>query len=311
MKDDKLKKIMVGFVVVLVIVIMIQNRSYHREIKNLNGIIDSMNQSFNLQLRNLENNLVYLIDDKISERLSKVSDLTITYEGINVNEKKIKIRATAHLKEVMENSNILLRVTTQTSDFMKDFELLSNDILSYQCELELPYDNDYVFDLYENTTTGNLSKLNTKSFYKNVNSELKDRTRIMSTSSSNSDEEIIFEFETMNQTFMEPSFRMKNIEVKVTYGDQEVFREDVINQNILNYSEMAQVQLGIASGDIESNNGISEQYGPLSMDTSGVEYGNYRIKFKHPDIVKEDYPKYNIFINVTYENGESKLIYQQ
>ena len=310
MRDDKIQKIMIGFMGLLVVVLTIHIQTYRREIQNLKGIINNLNQDFNLQLRNLENDFLYLMDDKISKSLSKVSNFTIVYEGINITEKKIKISTTSQLKEVMADSVILLRVTTQASENTMDFELLSNDILSYQCEIELPYENDYVFDLYEISNTGNQSKLNTNSLYMNIHSELQDQTKIKSASISNSDEDMIFEFEIINQTFNEPTFRIKNIDVSVFYGEQEVFREDVINQNILNYTEMEQVLLGIASGEKEYME-ISEQYGPLSMDTSGQEYGNYRIKLIHPDIVIEDKPNYNIFINVRYENGETKLIFQK
>lgn len=48
------------------------------------------------------------------------------------------------------------------------------------------------------------------------------------------------------------------------------------------------------------------------MDGSGVEHGNYRITIVYSDsnIDFIDLPAYQIFIIVTYENGESKVIYQ-
>ena len=313
MNDNKKINTIIVLLVMIILLLVVQNYNYKNRYESLQSSITAFQSNIDNTANELNSNITSYIDFALNQSLSSIDSYTISYDGIDVNNKTVNVHLNFRLKETASNTEIQVHAIPieETAPEKNSFHSVTSNGIDYTSDFTLSYLANYNFDIYETDGQGYQKKLNSEIIEKHIISDFDNRTRSLSSGTSVSNEGIQVDFELVNQTFGEEGFKIKTIELILLMDSEEMYRDDITDRNIVNSAELQQYNLSVASGDIQGIEAATydAEFGEIQIDEEGVEYGNYVTYITHEailgKIIKDNsLPQYEIRVEVTYVNGE-------
>lgn len=312
MENNKKYNLVIIILIVIVVLLFYQNIKFKGEMDFLQNRVSAMEANINQGL----NNINYRISDDITRLLNEsqniVSEYKFSYNGVDAKKGTVKALVEFALKQSDAASKVYLNMSAQNNTKGNDYECLSVNGVNYSCELELSYKENYILNVYQKSADGSQKKLNSTPYYQYIKDDFVNRLSLMESGTGTTAERTDYTFKLSNKTFGEQDFKIKNVVVKVFYMDKEVFSKDVTNYNIVNSEVRDRMNVMIAAGDTSAaalpDMFPDIEYGGISEDAEGVEYGYYIVCVPHSEtgapVKYNDYPTYSYKIIVTFMNGE-------
>lgn len=307
MENSKKNNIIIIALIAIVGLLFYQNAKFKGEMDFLQNRISTLESNINQGL----NNISYRISDEVRQLLNEsqniVSDYKFTYNGVDTKTGIVKVMVEFALKQSDAASKVYLNVSTQSNTNENDYECLSANGINYTCELELSYKENYILNMFQKSADGSQKKLNSSPYYQNTKDDFDNRFSLMESGTGTTAERTDYSFKLSNKTFGEQDFKIKNVVVKAFYMDKEVFMKDVTDYNIVNSEVRDRMNVMIAAGEINAGEVPELEYGEISADDEGNEYGYYIVSVLHSDtgapVEKNNYPTYSFKVFVTFNNG--------
>jgi len=324
--ENKEVNAIIIFLIVVILMLIFQNRSYNKRLESLEAQLSSYQQSFNSNLNIVYNNLISYIDRAVENSQSLIDTYSITYDGLDLNSKTVEVHMDFRLKQTSANTEIqVLALPIDSVSSIKDyrFEAVTNNGIDYTCNFSLPYTNNYNFDIYEIGSDGYNKKLNSQRIEMYIKDDFDNRTYLRSIGMSTGKDDVEISFELENKTFGQEDFKIEKVELILLLKGKEVYRKDITNRNLTNAEDIERYNLMVASGQINPKDDFeyNKMFGKIQMGSDGVERGYYIVSLSHKEIlgnndfadskgsaVKIEYPEYEFKVQVTYANGETRQL---
>lgn len=285
-----------------------QNAKFKGEMENLQSRISVMDSNINNGLNGLRYGISNEMERLINENQSMVSDYEFTYNGVDTKTGTVKALVEFSLKQSDAASKVYLNASTQSNAKENDYECMSANGINYTCEIDVSYSENYMLNMYQKSADGSQMKLNSNPYHQNIKDEFENRLSFMESGTSTSNQRTDYSFRFKNRTFGQEDFRIKKVVVKAFYMDEEVFAKDVTDCNIVNSEARDRLIVMMAAGEIDAENVPEEEYGDISIDEEGNEYGEYLVSILHSQtgapVEYNNYPTYSFKVIVTLNNGE-------
>lgn len=309
METNKILKTLLVITSVGLIILTYQQRAARKQ-------IDGLEQS----VGRLENQIVNDVDQSISQRLellkqdlleasSKLSEVTFTSLGVDRKKGIVTCQVTVETKQEETGDQIFVSAKGEDGSEVS-VECEKSSFLTYVGQLELPYKTNYSCNIYQRKADGTVEKINEFPHEQYIKNEMEERTRVQSTSTSESEESLWVSVDIENQTFGDEAFGIEKAELIVFKGKEEVIRKDITNNRISDAEEQ-EMQME-ASGDTST---VSSSYSVYENDLknwmdSGIEYVSYAVSFVKSDMNLPDSPKkaegFQFRMILTFKDGSTK-----
>jgi hypothetical protein len=306
-KNKKYNIIIIGLIVAIALIIN-HNIQLRREMGYLSNRITNMERNIYNGLDDLSDDISYSIENLLNEQKNLVTNYNFVYKGVDTKTGIVKAQIYFMLKQSDSNGSVNLNVSTQNNSTGKDYECVSTNGINYTCEVEIPFKDNYIINIYEKSDNQSTKKLNSHAYTNNIKNEFENRIHILGMGTRYVKNQTEYAFSLQNKTFGEQDFKVKSVVVKAFYEDKEVFTKDVTDYNIVNYEARERLMLMIAAGDVDSKAVPEIEYSKISTDDQGNEYGNYIIKILHSEtgvpMEFNNHPDYRFKIIITFNNGD-------
>ena len=325
-ENKKLNAIII-FLIVVILMLIFQNRSYNKRIESLEAQLSSYQQNLNTSINLAYNSLISYIDRAIENSRSLIDTYSITYDGLDLDNKTVDVHINFRLKQTSANTKIqVLAAPIDSITPKKDykFEAVTNNGIDYTCDFSIPYTYNYNFDIYEIGSDGYNRKLNTEMIVRYIKNEFDNRTFIGSTGMATSKDDVEISFHLENNSFGQEDFKIKKVELILLLKGKEVYRKDVTDRNLTNAEDIEQYNLMVASGQINPTDDFenNKMFDKIQMDSDGIERGYYIVSLTHEEILGKEgningavdyigraasveHLEYSFKVQVTYANGET------
>ena len=308
MENSRKSNLIIFALIVIVGLQFYQNVKFKGEMEKLQSRISTMESSINSGLNHLRYSISNEMEMLINENQSMVSDFKFTYSGVDTKTGIVKGLVEFSLKQSDAASKVYLNASTQGNAKENDYECISANGINYTCKVELPCNENYELNVYQKSADGSQKKLNSNAYYQNIKGEFENRLSFMESGTSTSNQRTDYSFRFINRTFGQQDFRIKKVVVKAFYMDKEVFSKDVTHYNIVNSEARDRMNVMIAAGEINAESVPELEYGDISTDEEGNEYGHYLVSILHSQtgapVEHNNYPTYSFKIIITFNNGE-------
>jgi Tfp pilus assembly major pilin PilA len=308
MENSKKYNLIIIALIAIVGLLFYQNVKFKGEMVTLQSRISAMESNINNELNYLRSGISNELERLINENQSIVSDYKFTYNGVDTKTGTVKALVEFSLKQSDAASRVYLNASAQSNAIESDYECMSVNGIDYTCEIDVSYSENYMLNMYQRSADGSQMKLNSNPYHQNIKHEFENRLRLMNSGTSTSDQMTDYSFRFENRTFGQEDFRVKKVVVKAFYMDEEVFAKDVTDYNIVNSEARDRLIVMMAAGEIDAENVPEEEYGDISIDEEGNEYGEYLVSILHSQtgapVEYNNYPTYSFKVIVTLNNGE-------
>jgi len=305
--DKKMNAVIAGLLIIIAILIY-QNAKFKKEMEYLQSRIVNIESSINSGISNLYYTIPERIESFFKEQQSIVTDFSYNYYGADMQNGTLKTIISFSLKQVDKDSKIYINVMSQDNTNGENYECESENGLDYTCKADLSVNYDYVLNVYQKTGEGNYLKLNTDAYYLNAKSDFANKLSISESGTATDKEKTDFSFSLQNKTFGEKGLKIKSIIVKCFYDGREVFAQDVTDKNIVNSEARDRINVMIAAGELNPESVPAIEYGTVSEDENGNEYGSFIVSVPHSEtgapVENNKFPEYNFKVIITFNNGE-------
>jgi len=309
MENNKKYNIIIIALIAIAGLLFYQNAKFKAEMDFLQNRISAMESNINLGLNQISYSLSDEVRQLMNEIQNEVSDYKFSYKGVDAKKGIAKVSVEFALKQSDASSKVYLNVSAEQGNTEgNDYECLSANGINYTCEIELSFKENYVFNIYQKSADGSRKKLNSSPYYQNIKYDFDNRLSLLESGTGTSAERTDYSFKLSNKTFGEQGFKIKSVVVKAFYENKEVFSKDVTNYNIVNSEARDKLRVMIAAGEMRTDVLPEVEYGGISEDAEGIEYGDFLVSVPHSEtgapVKYNDYPTYNFKVIVTFMNGE-------
>lgn len=313
MEETKKYNIIIVGLVILIFLSMYNGSKLTREIEHLQNRVSNIETGLNQSISSFNYTISEEIERLLDEQQNIVSDYRATYDGLNTQNETVRTLFEFSLKESEIDSKVYLSISTQDNMDKKDYDCTSVGALSYACEADLSYRNNYTINIYQETPDGGYKKLNYHPYLEDIKYDFENRVSMLESGGSTDSEKTEYTFKLQNRTFGAESLKIKTVVLKTFYEGREVLEKDITAYNIVNAEARDRINLAIAAGDSKNMSLPEVEYGKILEDEESIEYGVYKATVLHSEAgVSAEYghlPEYEFKVIITFNNGDTYEIH--
>ena len=304
------KKVLIAIMAIAVAGLGIHSYYLSRKMDDLSGQLQEVQAGLYNSVKDSQNTITEQMREMINQSQSLLDSYTFAYSGVDTESRMVSVKFSFSLKASTAGSSVIVKPRIQggQGEAGEGIKASTGDGVQYLCEMQLSYENDYDFDLYEISKEGTAKKLNTEEVALYPKSDFSNRTRVSTISSSVSEDGFELEWELENCTFGTDAFQIEKQELILSSDGSDILRKEITSVDETGKNVPPEEE---TSGAEKKNSPApAQEGGPLCPGEWDEQVISYSVVIPADQLEnwKPKKQKVSFRLEITYQNGETAVI---